>query len=205
RAENMVENTQNADVFVEVSGILSACATNLLKVAGDLRLMSSGPDAGLGEITLPPVQAGSSIMPGKVNPVIPEAVSQAALSVIGHHAVIAQACGMGSLELNPFLPLVADCLLHSLQLLDNGCTLLAERCVQGISVNRQRCRSAVNGATATITALIDVLGYETAEAVLRESQTTNQSLRDVVIRRGYLTGEAFDETISADAVIRLGS
>jgi len=205
RAENMVENTQNADVFVEVSGILSACATNLLKVSGDLRLMSSGPDAGLGEITLPAVQAGSSIMPGKVNPVIPEAVSQAALSVIGHHATVAQACAMGSLELNPFLPLVADCLLNSLQLLDHSCALLAERCVRGISVNSQRCRSAVHGATATITALIDVIGYETAEVVLRESQVMHQSLRDVVIRKGYLTGEAFDEMISADAVTRLGS
>jgi len=205
RAENMVENTQNADVFVEVSGILSACATSLLKIAGDLRLMSSGPDAGLGEITLRAVQAGSSIMPGKVNPVIPEAVSQAALSVIGNHAVIAQACAMGSLELNPFLPLVADCLLNSLQLLDNGCSLLAERCVRGIAVNEQRCRSAVHGATATITALIDVIGYETAEAVLRESRATQQSLRDVVIRKDHLTGEAFDEMISAEAVTRLGS
>ena len=201
----MVENTQNADVFVEVSGILSVCATSLLKVSGDLRLMSSGPDAGLGEISLPAVQAGSSIMPGKVNPVIPEAVSQAALSVIGNHAVIAQACAMGSLELNPFLPLVADCLLDSLQLLDNGCTLLAERCVRGISVDRKRCHGAVHGATATITALIDVIGYETAEAVLHESETTHQSLRDVVIRKGYLTGEAFDEMIGADAVTRLGS
>lgn len=205
RAENMVENTQNADVFVEVSGILSACATNLLKAAGDIRLMSSGPDAGLCEITPPAMQSGSSIMPGKVNPVIPEAVTQAALKVIGHHSVIAQACGMGSLELNPFLPLVADCLLDSLQLLDRSCTLLAERCVRGIEANKERCRKTINGATATITALIDTIGYETAEAVLRQSKETSQSLRDVVISKGYMTGDAFDEMISANAVTRLGS
>ena len=114
RAENLVEATQNADVFVEVSGILKAHAVNLLKICGDLRLLCSGPEAGLGEIRLPRRQAGSSIMPGKVNPVIPEAVSQVALLVIGYDATIATAAGLGSLELNAFLPLIADCLLQSL-------------------------------------------------------------------------------------------
>ena len=114
RAENLVEATQNTDVFVEVSGILKALASNLLKVATDLRLLASGPDAGLGEIRLPQRQAGSSIMPGKVNPVIPEAVSQVAMVVMGNDAVITQACSSGSLELNAFLPLIADKLLESL-------------------------------------------------------------------------------------------
>ena len=114
RAENLTEATQNADVFVEVSGILKAYAATLLKISGDLRLLSSGPEAGLGEIRLPRRQAGSSIMPGKVNPVIPEAVSQAAMLVFGYDATIATAAGLGSLELNAFLPLVADCLLESL-------------------------------------------------------------------------------------------
>ena len=109
RAENLIEATQNADVFVEVSGILKACATNLLKIASDIRLLSSGPDAGIGELRIPERQAGSSIMPGKVNPVIPEAVSQAAMAVMANDQAIAQACSLGSLELNPFLPLVADC------------------------------------------------------------------------------------------------
>src|ERR1035437_10523078 len=118
RAENLVEATQNLDVFVEVSGILKAHAANLLKICGDLRLMSSGPEAGLREIRLPARQAGSSIMPGKVNPVIPEAVRQVAMLVMGHDATIAYACAAGSLELNPFLPLVAACLLESLELLD---------------------------------------------------------------------------------------
>jgi hypothetical protein len=108
RAENLVDATQNADVFVEVSGILKAHAVSLLKICGDLRLLASGPEAGFGEIRLPARQAGSSIMPGKVNPVIPEAVSQAAMLVMGHDATIALACAAGSLELNPFLPLIAD-------------------------------------------------------------------------------------------------
>ncbi len=120
RAENLVEATQNADVFVEVSGILKAHATNLLKICSDLRLLSSGPDAGLGEIRLPQRQAGSSIMPGKVNPVIPEAVSQAAMLVIGNDAALTLACASGNLELNPFLPLVAQTLLDNLDLLSPG-------------------------------------------------------------------------------------
>ena len=111
RAENLVEATQNADALVEVSGMLRTLAANLLKIANDLRLLSSGPHAGLGEIRLPPRQAGSSIMPGKVNPVIPEAVAQAAIAVMGHDLMIAQAVGGGNLELSQFLPLVADSLL----------------------------------------------------------------------------------------------
>ena len=118
RAENLVEATQNADAFVEVSGILRTLAVNLLKIANDLRLLSSGPHAGLGEIRLPARQAGSSIMPGKVNPVIPEAVAQAALAVMGHDQVILQAVGGGNLELCQFLPLVADSLLTSHRPLD---------------------------------------------------------------------------------------
>jgi aspartate ammonia-lyase len=205
RAENLVDNTQNMDVFVEVSGILSACATNLLKTATDLRLLASGPDAGLGEIQLPALQAGSSIMPGKVNPVIPEAVSQAALCVMSNHTTIAQASAMGNLELNAFVPLIADRLLDSLRLLSNAGTLLNEKCVRGIRVNERRCRSHVHGATATMTALIDAIGYKTAESLLCESEQTHQSLRDLVLQKGLLTAEAFDEMISAEAVTRLGS
>ena len=120
RAENLVEATQNADVFVEVSGIIRTLASNLIKIANDLRLLSSGPDAGLGEIRLPARQAGSSIMPGKVNPVIPEAVAQAAMAVMGHDQIIVQAVNGGSLELSQFLPLVADSLLTAVDLLGVG-------------------------------------------------------------------------------------
>ena len=125
RSENLIDGTQNTDVFVEVSGILKACASNLFKVSNDLRLLSSGPDAGLAEINLPQKQAGSSIMPGKVNPVIPEAAAQAALLAMGNDQVIASACSAGNLELNQFMPLVAHTLLESLSVLNNACKILA--------------------------------------------------------------------------------
>ncbi|MFW6161953.1 MAG: aspartate ammonia-lyase, partial [Planctomycetota bacterium] len=170
RAENLVEATQNADVFVEVSGILKALASNLLKVATDLRLLSSGPDGGIGEIRLPAVQAGSSIMPGKVNPVIPEAVSQAAMVVMANDQAIATACSMGNLELNAFLPLVADALLGSLSLLANASDIFRRRCVAGIEADEARCRRHVHGATATVTALVEPLGYETAQAIAQTAR-----------------------------------
>ena len=131
RAENLVEATQNADVFVEVSGILKACAANLLKMPATSGCCPPGPDAGIGEIRLPERQAGSSIMPGKVNPVIPEAVSQAAMVVMANDQAIAQACSLGNLELNPFLPLIADALLGSLDLLRNACAIFRRLCVGG--------------------------------------------------------------------------
>ena len=135
RAENLVEATQNHDPFVEVSGILKACATNLIKVAGDLRFLASGPDGGIGEIRLPERQAGSSIMPGKVNPVIPEAVTQAGMMVMAYDQALAHAVSMGHLELNPFLPLVADALLNSLDLLRTACRIFRVFCVAGIEAN----------------------------------------------------------------------
>ncbi|MCD4825796.1 MAG: aspartate ammonia-lyase [Phycisphaerae bacterium] len=204
RAENLVEATQNADVFVEVSGILKACATNLLKVATDLRLLSSGPTAGLGEINLPAVQAGSSIMPGKVNPVIPEAVSQAAMLVMAYDQAIAQACSMGNLELNPFLPLVAHCLLSSLDLLANACEIFRKSCVAGLEANEQTCRRHVENATAIVTALVADIGYSKADEIAKKAHETGKSIRDIAVNDGYLTAGRFDELISPEAVSRLG-
>ncbi|HSA78921.1 MAG TPA: aspartate ammonia-lyase, partial [Nitrospirota bacterium] len=143
RAENLIEATQNTDVFVEVSGILKACASNLLKTSTDLRLLSSGPDAGIGEIRLPPRQAGSSIMPGKVNPVIPEAVSQAAMTVMANDQSISYACSLGNLELNAFMPLIADALLGNLDLLTNACSILRRNCIAGLEADEKRCRQYV--------------------------------------------------------------
>jgi aspartate ammonia-lyase len=205
RAENLVECTQNADVFVEVSGILKACAVNLLKIATDLRILSSGPDAGFGEIRLPARQAGSSVMPGKVNPVIPEAVSQAAIAVMANDQAIAQACAMGNLELNPFLPLVADALLSSLDLLRNACRIFNNNCVAGIAADENRCRAHVEGATATITALVELLGYEKAQALAVRARSEGKSVRRVVLDEGSLTAEQFDRLISSENVSRLGS
>jgi aspartate ammonia-lyase len=205
RAENLVEATQNADVFVEVTGILKACATTLFKVSSDLRLMSSGPQAGLGEIRLPERQAGSSIMPGKINPVIPEAVAQAAMMVMGHDVTIAHACASGSLELNPFLPLVAACLLESCDLLARACDIFRRHCVEGIEADEARCRQYVESSTATVTALLPVLGYEAAGKVARRAKETARTIREIVVADGLLTPAAFDELISPEAVTRLGT
>jgi aspartate ammonia-lyase len=205
RAENLVDATQNADVFVEVSGILKAHAVSLLKISSDLRLLSSGPEAGFGEIRLPARQAGSSIMPGKVNPVIPEAVSQAAMLVMGHDATIALACASGSLELNPFLPLVADCLLESLDLLARADDILRRHCVEGIEADEARCRRHVENSTAAATALLPALGYERAGEAARLAQARGTTLRETVLREGWLTAAEFDDLISPEAVCRLGA
>ncbi len=205
RAESLVEATQNADIFVEVSGILKACAASLLKVCTDLRFMSSGPDAGIGEIRLPQLQAGSSIMPGKVNPVIPEAVSQAALLVMGHDVTLTMACAAGSLELNPFLPLVACCLLESIELLERSCDILRKHCVEGIEADEARCRRHTEASTATATALLPALGYEQACRIALKASQTGRTIHDIVVEEGLLTDQAFDEMVSPEAVCRLGS
>ena len=205
RAENLVDATQNADVFVEVSGILKALAVNLLKVANDLRLLSSGPDGGLGELRLPPRQAGSSIMPGKVNPVIPEAVVQVALTVLGHDLALTQAGALGSLELNAFLPLIADALLTSLGLLTRACTILRRHCVEGLAADEERCRRMVDSATATVTALVGRLGYEAAAAIAEQARTQGLTIRAAALASGRLTAAEFDDLTSAEAVTRLGS
>ncbi len=205
RAENLIDCTQNADVFVEVSGILKACASNLLKISGDLRLLSSGPDAGLGELKLPRLQAGSSIMPGKVNPVIPEAVSQAAMQVMANDHAITQASSMGSLELNPFMPLIADSLLTSLDLLSNACFLLRSRCVEGIEADEARCGGYVESSTASVTALVGLIGYKAAEEIASEARCSGKSIRSILVERGMMTVEQFDELTSAASVTRLGS
>lgn len=205
RAENLVEATQNQDALVEVSGILSACATNLMKVGNDLRFLSCGPDSGIGEILLPARQAGSSVMPGKVNPVIPEAAVQAAVAVTANHQAITQACGMGHLELNPFLPLVADRLLDSLDLLTAACSTLSNLCVRGINVDEKLCAGNVGGATAVVTALLDVLGYETATDVAEEASRMGKSVREIVLARGLISESRFDQLLTAENVTRLGS
>jgi aspartate ammonia-lyase len=208
RAENLVEATQNADAFVEVSGILRSLAANLLKISNDLRLLSSGPHAGLGEIRLPALQAGSSIMPGKVNPVIPEAVAQAAIAVIGHDQMIVQAVGGGNLELSQFLPLVADSLLTSIDLLTNACDIFTRQCVSGIEANERRCHHNVHNNTAVLTALIEKIGYDAAER-LAEAMGANENasinIRQWVVDQHLMTGEEYDELTSPQRVTRLGS
>ncbi|HJW75610.1 MAG TPA: aspartate ammonia-lyase [Thermoleophilia bacterium] len=204
RAENLTEATQNADVFVEVSGILKALASTLVKVCSDLRLLSSGPEAGIGEIRLPQRQAGSSIMPGKVNPVIPEAVTQAAMTVMGHDATIGYAAAYGSLELNAFLPLIADALIESLRLLTRSCEILRRYCVEGIEADEARCREHVEASSAVATALVPAIGYDAASDVVRRARETGATIRETALAAGMLSEAEFDELLTAEAVCRLG-
>ena len=205
RAENLVDATQNADVFVEVSGLLKALAATLVKMCGDLRLLSSGPHAGLGEIRLPARQAGSSIMPGKVNPVIPEAVTQAALLAIGHDQAVTMAAAMGSLELNA-VPAARRALpARELRPARAGrARSCAGYCVEGIEADEAACRRQVENATASATALVPLIGYERATALVEEAQRTSRGLKEVALASGAVTAEQFDELTSAEAVCRLG-
>jgi aspartate ammonia-lyase len=205
RAENLIDATQNTDVFVEVSGILKALASNLLKISTDLRILSSGPDGGIGEIALPARQAGSSIMPGKVNPVIPEAVSQAAIAVMANDLAITQACSAGNLELNQFMPLIADAMLTNIQLLTNACRIFGSFCVSGIEANEKRCKQNIETSTAIVTSLVEKIGYKTAQEVAAAAKKENKTIRQIVLQRKIMNETEFDSLISPQKVTMLGS
>jgi aspartate ammonia-lyase len=205
RAENLIDNTQNADVFVEVSGMIKAFAVSLLKVSNDLRLLASGPDAGLAEVQLPEQQAGSSIMPGKVNPVIPEAAAQAAMLAMGNDTVIAQAASAGNLELNQFLPLIAHTFLGTIDLLTNACSTLRKNCISGIRANEENCRKNVRNSTAIITAIIPVIGYEKASEIVKKAKGSGVTVYEAIISSGMINTDKMSELISPEAVCRLGS
>ncbi len=204
RAENLIDATQNTDALVEADGILQACAVNLQKISNDLRWMASGPEAGLNEITLPARQAGSSIMPGKVNPVIPEAVMQASMTVTGNHSRLLQACAAGNFELNAFMPLIADALLENFGLLTQACQILNDFALNGIKVNEEICRKNIENSTATLTALVGELGYEKIQQLARQIRQSGKSIREIVISEGWLDEATFEELTSAEAVNRLG-
>ena len=205
RAENLIDSTQNADVFVEVSGMLKACAVSILKISNDLRLMASGPDAGFAEIILPEKQAGSSIMPGKVNPVIPEAAAQAAMVVMGNDIVIAHAAAGGNLELNQFMPLIAYSLFESIDLLTNATKMLRVHCVQGLTANEERCRENVMNSTALITAIIPAVGYEKACSIVNKAKHEQKPVWSAIIDSGLINELELRGLISPEAVCRLGS
>ena len=188
-AANLVEATQDAGVFVQLSGVLKRVAVKLSKVCNDLRLLSSGPRAGLGEINLPPVQAGSTIMPGKVNPVIPEVVNQIAFQVIGNDVTVSFAAEAGQLQLNAFEPIIAHNLFNSMILLRQGCRTLAERCVRGITANRDRLADIVSHSIGIVTALNPYIGYENASKVAKEAYATGRGVAEIVLAKGLLTRE----------------
>ncbi|SDE77402.1 aspartate ammonia-lyase [Sporomusa acidovorans] len=204
RAENMIDVIQNADVFVEVSGLLKALAVNLGKIAHDLRLMSSGPRAGLGEIRLPERQAGSSIMPGKVNPIIPEAVNQVAFHVMASDMAIAMAAQSGQLELNAFMPLIAHHLLESLSLLTNAVKILHEFCIRGVTANCEQCTALLNNSQVSVTALVPHIGYDLASQVARKAMEENTTVREAAIRLAVLPEEKIDAALDPRAMTHPG-
>lgn len=204
RAENMVENTQNWDVFAEVSGILKAHATNLIKISNDLRLMNSGPRAGLSEIILPARQVGSSIMPGKVNPVIPEAAAQVGIKVLGNDVVINQCVAMGQLELNQFAPMIAFSFLESLELLNNTNKMLTQNCIKNIKPNLENIKKTVADSYATLTALLPKLGYKKMSEIAKEIEKGNLSIKEYILENNILTEDDFDYLTSSEAILALG-
>jgi aspartate ammonia-lyase len=201
-AGNLVEATSDVGAFVQLSGVTKRIAVKLSKICNDLRLLSSGPRAGFGEINLPPVQAGSSIMPGKVNPVIPEVVNQVAFEVIGNDLTITMAAEAGQLQLNAFEPIIARALLSSLNHLTAAVNVLGERCIQGITANPEHMRDAVLGSASIATALSPILGYETATALVTEAIATGASIPDLVRRSALIDDKVLDHLLSPENLCR---
>ncbi len=201
-AQNLIEATQDSGAFVQVSGVLKRVAVKLSKICNDLRLLSSGPRAGFNEINLPARQAGSSIMPGKVNPVIPEVVNQIAFEVIGNDVTVSFAAEAGQLQLNAFEPIIAHSLFESLKHLRRGVQTLTERCVKGITANRERLRSMVENSIGLVTALNPLIGYANATEVAQEALTTGKSVYDLVLAKGLLSKETLDDILRPDMLTK---
>jgi aspartate ammonia-lyase len=199
-AANLVEATQDCGAFVQMSGVLKRIAVKLSKSCNDLRLLSSGPRAGLNEINLPPVQAGSSIMPGKVNPVIPEVVNQVAFEVIGNDVTITMAAEAGQLQLNAFEPVIWHSLAKSITHLQRACLALAERCVTGITANTEALRAAVENSIGLVTALNPYIGYEAATGIAQEAFATGRGVAELVLDKGLLPAGALAELLRPEAV-----
>jgi aspartate ammonia-lyase len=199
-ATNLIEATQDCGSFVQLSGVLKRVAVKLSKTCNDLRLLSSGPRVGLGEINLPPMQAGSSIMPGKVNPVIPEVVNQIAFEVIGNDITVSFAAEAGQLQLNAFEPIIAHSLFKSVKHLTAGCLTLAERCVTGITANREHLRHGVERSIGIVTALNPYIGYANATEIAQQALLTGQSVYDLVLEKKLLTREKLDEILKPEVL-----
>ncbi len=204
-APNLVEATQDPGAFVQFSGVLKRTAVKLSKICNDLRLLSSGPRAGLGEINLPPMQAGSSIMPGKVNPVIPEVVNQIAFEVIGNDVTVSFAAEAGQLQLNAFEPVIAHSLFESVTHLERGCRTLAERCVTGITANVDRLRAQVENSIGLATALNPIFGYSEATAVAQEAAATGCTVPEIILAKGLLSEEQLREILSPECLAGITS
>jgi len=204
RAENMVDATQNADVFVEVSGLIKASSVNLFKIAGDLRLLSSGPLGGLGEIVLPKRQEGSSIMPNKVNPVITEMVTQISLQVFGFDYVITMAASLGQLELNAFMPVIAFNIINALKLMINASEIFKNHCIEGIMPDKERCSRWLEESLCLVTALAPYIGHEKAGELARKAQMEKKTIKEVAMELNLFTEEELNIIFSPQEVTRPG-
>ena len=204
RAEDMLDGTQHIDCFAAVSGALKDCALALSKICNDLRLMSSGPRTGFGEINLPARQNGSSIMPGKINPVIPEVVNQVAFRVVGNDLTISMAVEAGQFELNAFEPVVFDALFQSITILTNAVKTLQVNCVEGITANAERCAQLLDSSVGTITAACPYIGYAQAAALAKESLKTGVPVRKLLVERQLLTEEQTARILDAFSMTKPG-
>ena len=192
QAYDLIDATQNLDGYVAVSGATKACAVNLSKISNDLRLMSSGPRTGFGEINLPPKQSGSSIMPGKVNPVIPEVVNQVAFNIIGNDVAITMAAQAGQLELNAFEPIIFYNLFQSIETMTYAVRTMVDNCIVGITANVGHCKSMVENSVGIITAVSPHIGYEKAAVIAKEAIGTGKSVRELLLRDKLLTHEELE-------------
>lgn len=204
RSENMVDVTQNADVFVEVSGLIKASAVNLCKIAGDLRLLSSGPSGSIGEIILPARQEGSSIMPNKINPVITEMVAQVSFQVIGADYVITMAASQGQLELNAFLPVIAFNLINVLKSMINATDVFRTHCIEGIIANKDRCNKWLEESLCLATVLAPYIGHEKAGEIAKKAQMEKITIREVALKSGLFSEEELDIIFSPQELTRPG-
>ncbi|WP_416176544.1 aspartate ammonia-lyase [Clostridium sp.] len=195
QAEDLIDATQNLDGLVTVSGVLKTCAVNLSKMANDLRLLSSGPKTGIGEINLPAKQNGSSIMPGKINPVIPEVVSQVAFNIIGNDFTITMAAEAGQLELNAFEPVLFYNLFESIETLKNVTNTFIDNCISGITANKERCKYLLNSSVGIATALCPYIGYKEATDIAKEALKTGKQVKEIVLKKGILTSEELEKIL----------
>ncbi len=201
-ASDLIEATQDTGAYVQISGVLKRVATKTSKMCNDLRLLSSGPRTGLNEINLPAMQPGSSIMPGKVNPVIPEVVNQVCFQVIGSDITITMASEGGQLQLNVFEPVIAYNLFNSINMMINAFNTLADKCIRGITPNRQRCHELVINSIGLVTALNPYIGYENSTMVAKEALETNRSVYDIVLEKKLLNKEELDDIIKPEKMIQ---
>jgi aspartate ammonia-lyase len=200
-AANLVEATSDMGAFVLFSGVLRRFAIKLSKIANDLRLLSSGPRTGFGEISLPAMQPGSSIMPGKVNPVIPEAVNQTAFQVIANDLAVTLAAEAGQLQLNAMEPLIIYNLLNSMRMLGAACTMLENRCIKGIEANRERCAELLNISIGSITALVPHIGYANASRIAQLALHSGSTVRELVLGEGLLAEEELERLLSPQSML----